>query len=149
MKPTLRVRQRGELRFAHPRDQFGRRPTPRPSLGLIEPGDQVEQRGLARAARPHQAQELAGRHVEREAFEHVDPFAPALKILMNVSHSNNRVAQGVTSFLGRSSVASAAAGFKNATTAPISGFRYTPSSSAGTVNLTRTGTAPLRGRRSA
>ena len=34
-------------------------------------------------------------------------------------------------------------GCKNATIAPISGLRYTPSSSFGTLILTRTGMAPL------
>ena len=35
-----------------------------PEVGLVEPGDEVEQRALAAAGRPDDGDELAGRHVE-------------------------------------------------------------------------------------
>ena len=51
--------------------------------GPIESGDQVEQRRLARAARPHQAEELAFGNFQVQAVEHVDPLAAAAEVLVD------------------------------------------------------------------
>ena len=57
--------------------------------GRVEPGDQVQQRGLARAAGPHQAEKLALRHVQGDAVEHVEPLAAAAEELVNAVNANN------------------------------------------------------------
>ena len=45
--------------------------------GRIDAGDQVQERRLARAAGPHQPQELARGHFQREVLEDVDALAAA------------------------------------------------------------------------
>ena len=47
--------------------------------GLVEPGDEVEQGGLARARRSHERGEAALLDVHREAGEDVDPLGVALE----------------------------------------------------------------------
>ena len=49
----------------------------RPADGVSRPPDQVQQRRLARARRPHEREEVALRHVEVDALEDVDPFVAA------------------------------------------------------------------------
>ena len=43
-----------------------------PDARLVEPGEAVEQRGLAGAVRPDQAEDLALVHVERDAVQRDD-----------------------------------------------------------------------------
>src|SRR5688572_11416435 len=50
---------------------------------LIEPAEQVEQRGLAGTRRAHQGQEIALRNVERHALEHVDALAAAREVFVD------------------------------------------------------------------
>ena len=74
---VLAHRQPGEQRgllehqagLAAPHDLTGR--------GVVEPGDQVEQRGLAAAGRTDQADELPGADLERDAVEGEDGVVPA------------------------------------------------------------------------
>src|SRR5438477_141541 len=58
--------------------------------GLIEAGDQVEQRRLARAGRPHQGEVLALGHVEAEVDQHVDLLAAAPEILVQATDPHDR-----------------------------------------------------------
>ncbi len=50
----------------------------------VQPADQVEQRRLARARRPHQREKIARGDVDRHALEHVDLLAPAVVHLVQV-----------------------------------------------------------------
>src|SRR5205823_28783 len=57
--------------------------------GAIEAGNEVEQRGLAGPGRPHEREELAGAHVEREPLEHLDGLAAARERLVQVANLND------------------------------------------------------------
>src|SRR5262245_28899310 len=83
-RPPLR-----ELAFRHLRDMRVADPHVA-GAGPIQSRDQIEQRCLARARRPHDAQELALGHFEAEIVEHVDLLAAARKILVNPAHPQNR-----------------------------------------------------------
>src|SRR5215470_11369343 len=79
----------GELRLAEPRDvdavdqDLAR-------IGLVDPGDQVEQRRLARAGRPHQAEEVAALHVERDVVQHRHHLPAAAVGLEDVPDADER-----------------------------------------------------------
>ena len=87
MKPMLRLRH-----LASSPSESGVRSvlatTTRPDVGAVDAGDQVQQRGLARARRPHERDELARRHFEVDAVEHRDLLAVALVDLANVLHAD-------------------------------------------------------------
>ena len=51
----------------------------------VEPADQVQQRRLAGAGRPHQRQKVALRNIEVHAFEHFDALAAAREVFVDVS----------------------------------------------------------------
>src|SRR5262245_49027777 len=57
----------------------------RARVGLVDPGNEVEQRRLARARRPHQAEEVAALHVEREVVQHRHHLAAAAVRLEDVA----------------------------------------------------------------
>ena len=59
--------------------------------GAIQTGDQIQQRGFARAAWPHQAEIFAFRHVEVQVVEDVDLLAAAREVLVNAPHAHNRL----------------------------------------------------------
>ena len=93
MKPTCRVRQRANC--ASDMAEITWSPTQTsPSAGPVEPGDQVQQRGLARAAGAHQAEELAFGHVERQLLEHVDPLAAAAEELVHAADAHDQAVVG-------------------------------------------------------
>ena len=71
----LRRRHRAHLRAADPDGAAGR---------LVQPGDQVEQGGLARARRTHQRGEGPLLDVHRQPVEHVDPLGVAAEALVYV-----------------------------------------------------------------
>ena len=75
----LAFRQRCEVSSGH--NHLARR-------RAVDAGDQVQQRGLARARRPHQRQELALRHFEAQAVEHRDLLAIAVIDLAYVLHTD-------------------------------------------------------------
>ena len=50
-----------------------------PAVGLVEPGDEVQQRRLAAARRAEQADELAGGDVEDDVVEHERPAPKRLE----------------------------------------------------------------------
>src|SRR5436190_19496666 len=54
----------------------------------IEPADQVEQRGLARAGRAHQREKLPLWDFQAQARENMNLFRPAPKILLHVLDVN-------------------------------------------------------------
>ena len=56
--------------------------------GRVQPADQIQERRLAGARRPHQRQELAFGHIEIHAFQHLDALRPAAEDLVNVLRSN-------------------------------------------------------------
>ena len=61
----------------------------RPRVGRVERADQVQQRRLARAARPHDADELARVHVQVDAAQRLDPgssFAVGLLDGLQLDH---------------------------------------------------------------
>ena len=79
----------GQLAFAHGGNQLVLHPDVA-LAGRIDPGDQVQERRLARAAGPHQAQELALGHFQREVLEDVDALAAAAEELVDVVDANDR-----------------------------------------------------------
>src|SRR5262249_33217889 len=48
-----------------------------------EPGDEVQQRRLAGAGRPHEREELALGHLQRQVLEDVDLLAAAAEVLVD------------------------------------------------------------------
>src|SRR5882757_8717762 len=56
--------------------------------GNVEPTKQIQQRGLARAARAHKGDELALLHVEIQSLQHVNLFATAAIRLVEVAYLN-------------------------------------------------------------
>ena len=101
---TLRELQR-ELDVAargEPREQrrlleherwCGRRPSIVPARGLVEAGDQVEQRALAAARRAEEAHELARRDVERDVVERVHRVRRRAPKTFETSSSDDRDAR--------------------------------------------------------
>ena len=73
----------GELAFGHRRD-FGVADADFAGRRLVEPGDQVEQRRLARAGRPHEREKFAGGDVERQVVQDLDRLAAAHERLVQV-----------------------------------------------------------------
>jgi len=51
-----------------------------PPARLFQSADDVEQRGLARAARPHQTDHLAARHVGKQTYQPVTASDPTLPV---------------------------------------------------------------------
>ena len=93
MKPTCRVRQRAsslsdisEMTFVADGDRAGG--------GLIEPGDQVQKRRLARTRRPHEREELGLADIERQIAQHVDRFGTASERLVQIANLNQARAIG-------------------------------------------------------
>ena len=87
MKPMLRLRHLA----SSPSDSGPRSVPATDDLArgrAVDAGDQVQQRGLARARRPHQRHELALGHVQVDAVEHLDLQAVALIDLANVLHAD-------------------------------------------------------------
>ena len=66
---------RGNLLFLYPHMAFA---------GRIDPGDQVQERRLARSAGAHQPQKLPIGHFQRQVLQHVDPLAAAAEVFVNV-----------------------------------------------------------------
>src|SRR5262249_40424544 len=65
----------------------------------VQPAHQIQERCLARTRGPHQCEEFALGHFQVDALEYVDAFRPAMKGLVNVSRSNERLrAHLVTTF---------------------------------------------------
>ena len=76
MKPTLRRAPRRELGFGECRDVDAARRESR-RRRLVDAGDEVEQRRLARSRRPHQRDVVAGGDVEVDVDEHRDDLVAA------------------------------------------------------------------------
>ncbi len=74
----------GELRRGH-RAHLGAADAHRPAGRLVEPGDEVEQRGLARPGWSHEGREAPLLDVHREPVEDVDPLGVSAKALVHVS----------------------------------------------------------------
>src|SRR6185503_11780312 len=70
----------------------------RASIGLVDAGEQVEQRRLARARRSHQAEEVAALHVERETVQHRHDLSAAPVRLGNAAHLDERGAHAAAHF---------------------------------------------------
>ena len=62
----------------------------------IHPGHEIKQCGLATAARPHQAKELAGSDLDSHALKHIELLAATGIDFVNVANFNNRVHGAVT-----------------------------------------------------
>ena len=71
----------GQLRFAHTADEIAA-DLNAAMRRRIEAGDEVEERGFAGAARPHQREKLAFWHFQRQIDQYVDLFAAALEGFM-------------------------------------------------------------------
>src|SRR5438270_9369744 len=79
-----------QLAFRHAGDQLA--PNPDFALArLIEPGNQVEESGFARAARTHQCEEFAVGYVQIEVVQDIDLFAAPCEKLVYVPDANNRL----------------------------------------------------------
>ena len=131
----------GQLRLPTSREISWSPTQTSPCAGPVQPGDQVQQRGLARAAGAHQAEELALGHVQRQVVEHVEPLAAAAEELVDAVDANNRrrlagmhghvesrqcVATRLRTWDGEARRVGSrlvSASCKNDTIAPISGFR--------------------------
>ena len=61
-----------------------------PSVGLVEPADEIEQRRLAGARRAHQRDELARLDLEIQAVQHFHPLLAARVALHHVLQRNER-----------------------------------------------------------
>ena len=89
MKPTCAARHAASSPSDEPRDvdaadaDLARR-------RLVDAGDQVEQRRLARARRPHQRDEVAGRDVEVDVDQHRDDLVAAHVVLGQVADRDQR-----------------------------------------------------------
>ncbi len=59
-------------------------------VGAVEPADQVQQRGLARAGGTHQGQELTGGHLQVDAVQHLDLLLAARIALDDVLDGHDR-----------------------------------------------------------
>src|SRR5262249_30742665 len=58
--------------------------------GLIEPGDEIEQRSLTGAGRSHEREEFALRHRQGQVLKHVDLLAAAAEELVQSGHLDDR-----------------------------------------------------------
>ena len=85
----------GQPPFRHGRNQLVAHPD-FALAGRVESGNQVQERGLAGAARPHQAEKLTLRHVERHAVEHVQSLAAAAEELVDSLDANDQAVVGCT-----------------------------------------------------
>jgi hypothetical protein len=75
MKPDVRRAPVGELALGEPRDVLAAHEE-LARVGLVDAGDEVQQRGLARARRPHQRDEVAARDRERDVVQHGTTCSP-------------------------------------------------------------------------
>ena len=82
----LAARHRGDLVARHGHGA-GRRD--------VQPAQEVQQRRLARAARAHERDELAGVHVQVQALEDVDLLAAAPVALVEAAHADETLAVAV------------------------------------------------------
>ena len=71
MKPTLAARQRGEIALGEPVDALAGN-LDLAGVGAIDAAEQVEQRRLARAGRPHDGDEIAAGDRQIEMVEDGD-----------------------------------------------------------------------------
>ena len=58
--------------------------------GPVQPADQVQQRALARARRPHQRQKFARRHLQMQVRQHVNVFRAAMEDLLHAIDVHQR-----------------------------------------------------------
>ena len=61
-----------------------------PAVGLVDAGDQIEQRALARTGRPHQRDVIAGGNVERDVGQHRHDLAAAPVGLGEIADRDDR-----------------------------------------------------------
>ena len=61
-----------------------------PEVGPVDAGDQVQERRLARARRPHERDELALGDLQAQPVEHGELLAVALVDLAHVAHVHHR-----------------------------------------------------------
>src|SRR5437867_4758218 len=93
-EPDVRGAPAGRLGFA----QFGdvrAGDRYRPRVGMIDPRDQVQQRGLAGPRGAHQAEELPFGHVERAGAQHGNRHAVASIGLGNTADLHDRIGHGL------------------------------------------------------
>src|SRR5580765_3404785 len=70
----------------------------RARIGFVDAGEQVEKRRLARARRPHQAEEVAALHVERKIVQHRHDLSAAPVRLGDAAHLDERGAHAAAHF---------------------------------------------------
>src|SRR5207249_10738505 len=68
-----------------PRADVGATDADAASPRLVEPGDEIEQRRLAGAGRPHQRREAARRNIETQVGEDVDLLGVTLERLVDIA----------------------------------------------------------------
>ncbi len=89
MKPTLPRPPARQLAFGHFRNDL-LADDDRAGGRLIEPGDEVQERRLARARRAHERQKLGLVHVEIQILQDLDLLAAANKRFIELSDLNDR-----------------------------------------------------------
>ncbi len=88
----------GELRFGQ-LGHVGPRDAHTAGVGTVDARDEVEQRRLARARRPHQPHELTRRNVERDVVQHRDFHLIAPVALGHTTNLNDRISHWSISWL--------------------------------------------------
>src|SRR5207237_3550468 len=78
----------GKLAFGHARDQLTADPD-LPLARFVQPGNEVQEGGFARAAWTHQGEELAVGDLEIEVVQNIDLLAPPREEFVHAANANN------------------------------------------------------------